>query len=367
MGNHPKLLRSVAAVLIVFTFFSISWISIQATPAAVTAVLDFEGIPEGTIVNTVFSGYGVSGDPVAGFIDVHGLTLHFGPDVNTAMIFDATCSPGGTPADCKGSGEGGDLFKPELGNVLIISKDLDSSDPDDADWKGSYYEFDFSNFGSGTVNVVNIAALDVEDEEDEGGAEIEVYSGGKDGTLLKVVLIPNVGNNGLEYVEVNQSGVDFMRITLNGSGAIDNIQVQPENVPSPTPPTLTPTEPTAVKLLYFRVEGVNGQKVTLSWRTAAEIDHYGFNLYRSADTNIANASLIHFEAAAQVPGGSLYTFTDTTPSAGQWYYWLSDVDTSGLETFDESFSPLEVLTADPSPASAPFRVFLPISISNTGP
>jgi hypothetical protein len=367
MGHNPKVPSSLAAAtLFVLVLVLTSWISTQANP---TSVMDFEGIPEGTIVDSVYSGYGVSGDIVEGSIDVHGLTTHFGPDVNTAMIFDSTCSPGGTPADCKGSGEGGDLFKPELGNVLIISKDLDSSDPDDADWVGSYYEFDFSGFGSGTVTVVNIAALDVEDEEDEGGALIEVYSGGKDGTLLKIVDIPDVGDNGLKYVDVNVTGVDFMRVTLNGSGAIDNVQIEAENVPtaSPTPPTLTPTEPTAVKLLYFRVEGVNGLEATLSWRTAAEIDHYGFNLYRSPDANLENASLIHFEPAAWEPGGTLYTYKDITPASGQWWYWLSDVDTSGTETFDEAFSPVEVLTTEKSPASAPFRIFLPISISNTGP
>jgi hypothetical protein len=366
MGYVPKIPRSLAVILIVFTLVFSPWITTRANPSS---VLDFEGIPEGTIVDSVYHGYGVSGDPVSGSISVFGLTLQFGPEVNTAMIFDATCSPGGTPADCKGSGEGDDLFKPELGNVLIISKDLDSSDPDDADWKGSYYEFDFSGFGAGTVIVDSVDVLDVEDEEDEGGAVIEVYSGGKDGILIDVIEIPNTGNNGHADVPVGIPGVDFMRITLNGSGAIDNVRVQAENVPTPTPtaPTLTPTEPTAVKLVDFRVEDVNGQEVILSWKTAAEVDNYGFNLYRSRDANFENASLIHFEPAARSRSGSEYSYPDTVPSAGGWWYWLSDLDTSGLETVDDGFSPLEVFTADESPASAAFRIFLPISISGNSP
>ena len=367
MGHKSKLPSSLAALMLVLVLVFAPWISTRANP---TSVIDFEGIPEGAIVSSVYSGYGVSGDIVSESISVHGLTVQFGPDVNTAMIFDATCSPGGTPADCKGSGEGGDLFKPELGNVLIISKDLDSSDPDDADWEGSFYEFDYSGFGSGTVIVDSIDVLDVED--DEGGAEIHVYSGGKDGTLLKVVDIPFTGDNGLATVPVGVSGVDFMRVTLNGSGAIDNVRVQAANVPTQTPtattaPTLTPTQPTAVKLLYFRLEGVNGQEVTLSWSTSAEIDNYGFNLYRSPDADLEHASLIHFEPAAWDRGGNNYSYKDTPPTAGQWWYWLADIDTAGLETFDESFSPLEVLTTNESPANAAFRIFLPISISNTGP
>jgi hypothetical protein len=362
MGEKPKIPRSFAALMLVSVFIFSTGYSTQANPIS---LIDFEGIPEGSIVDNIFWGYGVSGEFVSGSISVHGSTLNFGPDVNAAMIFDSTCSPGGTPADCTGGD--GDLFHPEGGNVLIISEDLDSSDPDDADWEGSFYEFDYSGFGSGTVTVDSIDVLDVED--DEGGAEIFVYSGGMDGTLLAVVDIPFTGDGGIASVPVNVSGVDFMRVTLNGSGAITNVQVQAENVPtaSPTPPTLTPTEPTAVKLLYFRVEGVNGLEATLSWRTAAEIDHYGFNLYRSPDANLENASLIHFEPAAWEPGGTLYTYKDITPASGQWWYWLSDVDTSGTETFDEAFSPVEVLTTEKSPASAPFRIFLPISISNTGP
>lgn len=362
MKFTSKFPSSVAAILLVLVLVFAPRIPTRANP---TSVIDFEGIPEGAIVSSVYHGYGVSGDAVSGSVSVFGLTRRFGPNVNAAMIFDATCSPGGTPANCTGGD--GDLFKPQLGNVLIISADLDSTDPNDADWKGSFFEFDYSGFGAGTVTVDSIDLLDVEDEEN--AAEVFLYSGGRGGTLLAVIDLPHTGNNGLATVPINVSGVDFMRVTLNGSGAIDNVRVQAESVPTPTPtaPTLTPTEPTAVKLLYFRVEGVNAQQVTLSWRTSAEIDNYGFNLYRSQDADLSHASLIHFEPAARNRGGNSYTYKDVPPTAGRWWYWLSDVDTTGKETFDESFSPLEVLTTNQSPASAAFHIFLPISISNNAP
>ena len=43
---------------------------------------------------------------------------------NQAMVFDSTCTPGGTPAACTGGDF--DLFQPALGNVLIVSEDGDS-------------------------------------------------------------------------------------------------------------------------------------------------------------------------------------------------------------------------------------------------
>lgn len=117
-------------------------------------------------------------------------------------------------------------------------------------------------------------------------------------------------------------------------------------------------DPTAVELLYFRVESLNGLQVTLGWATAMEIDHFGFKLYRSATSNFADAELIHFEPAPIVggnPDGAAYVYTDPTPGAGVWWYWLSDVDVNGLETFHP-----EVATAYTGQAQMPFILFLPV-------
>lgn len=202
------------------------------------AVIDFEGLAEGTIVSSVASGAGISGLSVPGSVAVFGDSPAF-PGTNTAMIFDATCAGG-----CSGGDD--DLMRPELGNILIISEDLDTSDPDDADLEGAFYQFDFSGWGPGVVTVERISILDVEDIE--GGARVELYAGGLGGTLLATVPLPNVGDAGFATVEVNVSGVDFMQVTLNGSGAIDNIEIIPDEqvvTPTPTspPPTATATSP----------------------------------------------------------------------------------------------------------------------------
>ncbi|HLF27795.1 MAG TPA: SdrD B-like domain-containing protein [Anaerolineae bacterium] len=92
--------------------------------------------------------------------------------------------------------------------------------------------------------------------------------------------------------------------------------------------------PTAVELLYFRVESVNGQQVELGWATAVEIDNFGFNLYRAPENDFNRAEPIHFEPSAiQGNGpGATYAYVDTAPAEGIWWYWLADLDTQGRET-----------------------------------
>lgn len=217
------------------------------TSAGHGSVIDFEGLARGTIVHSVSSGAGISGEVVSGSVSVFGLNPKFGPGINAAMIFDATCSPGGTPADCTGGDA--DLFAPELGNILIISENLNSDDPNDADVKGAFYKFDYSGWGSGKVTVEDILIFDVED--DEGSARVELFSGGEGGILLATVGLPITGDNKYQIVPIGIAGVDFMRVTLNGSGAIDNVRIKSEEEATPTftPPVVTATNtPTATEV-----------------------------------------------------------------------------------------------------------------------
>lgn len=309
-----KAMRSTYAIF--FIAFTILILSTSSTKAQTVSVVDFEGIPPGTIVSSVYSGYGVSGDAVDGEIGVNGLNPNLGAGVNAAMIFDATCSPGGTPADCSGGDD--DLFNPGLGNGLIISEDLDSSDPDDADVVGAVFEFIFLNWGPGTVTVESLDLQDVEVEETEE-AKIQLFADGLDDTLIGEIPIPDIGDGNWQTLPINFSGVGSIRIDLQGSGMVDNIRIS--------------TEPTAVTLLYFRVDDARKGQVKLSWATSAEIDNVGFNLYRSPTANMGKALKVHTEPAGGGTGGHTYTFTDTPPGNGPWWYWLADIDTKGQETF----------------------------------
>ncbi len=308
----------IIAFALLFVYAFILSTSVSTKAQSVFAVIDFEGIPPGTIVDTLYSGYGISGDPIEGHVIVFGFNPVFGEGINTAMIFDMTCPPGNVPADC--SGNDADLFNPSFGNTIIISEDIDSSDPDDADVQGERLGFEYSQLGDGTGAFIE--SLEVQDiEEDQGeleDAKIIFYEGGLGGTPVGEVDIPNTGNGNTALVPVNVAGVDAMKIDLAGSGTVNNIRFV--------------AQPTAVELLYFRVERPAGGDVNLSWATAAEIDNLGFYIYRGSTLNLGDAERIHFEPAGGGSAGHTYSYTDS-PGEGSWFYWLSDIDTHGVETF----------------------------------
>jgi len=191
--------------------------------SATASVIDFElGLRAGEIVSRVDAQKGISGHDAGGFVGVYGFNPAFGQ--NAAMIFDATCN-GKTAAQCSGGDK--DLFKPELGNVLIISEDLNSSWPNDRNAPGGTFNFDFESWGPGTVTVggVVLNVLDVEAAE-TAGASVKLYADSGN-TLLETIPISATGNNGLGTVEllVNVSGVARMVVDLKGSGAIDNVHI----------------------------------------------------------------------------------------------------------------------------------------------
>jgi hypothetical protein len=91
--------------------------------------------------------------------------------------------------------------------------------------------------------------------------------------------------------------------------------------------------PTAVELLYFRIEGYQTQQTELAWATALESDNLGFYIYRAPADDLSRASQVAFIPSQAHSGGATYAYTDQAPGAGPWWYWLADVDTSMRETF----------------------------------
>ncbi len=194
----------------------------------ICALIDFEGISPGSTVAVLSSGSGISGAPVAGFITVSGLNPLVGG--NAAMIYDSLCASGCT-------GEDWDLEAPALGTTLIVSEDLDGSDPDDLAGKlGQTLTFDFTHFGPGAylstatgagigglghVRIASIEVLDVEATEAGGGAILMFGVGG--GAF--VAIPPTSGDNKSAVVDVSHHGVTHMTEALNGSGALDNIKL----------------------------------------------------------------------------------------------------------------------------------------------
>ena len=118
------------------------------------------------------------------------------------MIFDTSNPTGGDF----------DLATEERGNVLIISEDGDSSDPDDRAGGGTI-RFQWSD----DVLVTSIGLLDIE----KTGGSITAYD--DDGELLRTVAIPVIGDNSLGQVDINTAEVAYLDINLVGSGAITQL------------------------------------------------------------------------------------------------------------------------------------------------
>ncbi len=179
--------------------------------------------------------------------------------------------------------------------------------------------------------------------------------GGNILALTSIDLKSGASLNGRALAQTGAVTLDSNSISLTCAAAPTNTPTitpgpspTPTNTPTSTPtitpgpsptPTITPTAtstppPTAVELLSF-VASRHGQTVALNWATAAEVDNYGFNLYRANVDNFAQAELIRFEPSAiqgGTGGGATYGTQDTPPGQGTWWYWLADVDTQGVQT-----------------------------------
>lgn len=213
--------------------------SLPLAAEEVTATINFEGPPAGTIVSSI------DGDSTGGAVGpvvVFGVNPLF-PGSNAAMIFDSDVPTGGdtdlgTPNEtCLGGGPGhgiggeaGKTFENcvPLHNVLIISEDLDTTDPDDADLRGTSFSFDFSGlsypFVPDDVTIFSLTIMDVENVE--GPASIVLYDAMDN--VLGTFLTPVTGDNGVATVltgapGVGTSGVSRMEVVLQGSAAIDNL------------------------------------------------------------------------------------------------------------------------------------------------
>jgi len=167
--------------------------------------------PEDVAVERIDFGSSSAGELSAGDVitdQFDGLTVSVGEGLD-AMIFDSANPTGGDT----------DLFTAEEGNVLIISEDGDSSDPDD-NIGGGTLMFDWD----GVVSVDSIGLLDIE----EAGGTVTLY-GDDDMTVLSLVEIPSLGDSSYQSLSLEVDGVSKMDVFLAGSGAISEIALNVDN------------------------------------------------------------------------------------------------------------------------------------------
>jgi hypothetical protein len=239
--------RAMRAQLIVVGVLALSAIlPSMAFAAEKNAVIDFETVSspesptgEGLIVDRVSSGAGMSGDAIDGHVGIFGDSPKATIVGNAALIFDATCTvdgAGGTPNDCTGNER--TLWNPLLGNVLIMADNLDDDnnngrvdDPNSSDLPNTVFDFDFATLATGTATVQSVDLMDI--DSDEQPATIELF---RNGASIGSVPVPSNGDNIATTVPVNIGPADAMKITLQGSGAIDHIRLSvTEADPEPQP------------------------------------------------------------------------------------------------------------------------------------
>lgn len=105
---------------------------------------------------------------------------------------------------------GGDsgLVNADHGNILIISEDGNSANPDDNAASGTLM-FDWD----GVVSVENIGLLDIE----KSSGTITLY-GSDDTMVLTTIDIPALTNNSYQPLNIRTAGVSKMDVLLEGGG-----------------------------------------------------------------------------------------------------------------------------------------------------
>ncbi len=195
-------------------FLSIAALYIVAMVSAHAATIDFENFSPGDIV---------TGEIVSGVIlnvEPNGTTNGM---VRELMIFDGTCN-NGTANDCTGGDK--DLFFPEFGNILIISEDNDSNDPDDNAIGGNI----IFSFVQDAMNI----SLDVLDVEN-GGPMDNWVSAYLDGVLVDRIFVDSADNEAVSAMFAADLIADQIIVHLHGSGAVDNLNFSAIPIPAALP------------------------------------------------------------------------------------------------------------------------------------
>ncbi|MEL6928206.1 MAG: SGNH/GDSL hydrolase family protein [Cyanobacteria bacterium J06600_6] len=119
------------------------------------------------------------------------------------------------------SGEDFDLSATDLGNVLIISEDGDTSDPDD-NAAGGTISLEFAQ--PATVNSLGLLDMDLP------GGSIVLYD--ESDRAIETVEIEDLGYNSFQELDLNFDNVARLDLNLAGSGALTGIDFDLEQTNS---------------------------------------------------------------------------------------------------------------------------------------
>ncbi|MGB5863064.1 MAG: Hint domain-containing protein [Sulfitobacter sp.] len=240
--------------------------------------IDFNALSKGDVVTDQFADLGVT-------ISVQAN----GSGVDKALIFD-TNHP---------TGEDFDLATNNLDNVLIISEDGDTSDPDD-NAAGGKITFNFAD----EVEIKSITLLDIEET-----ATLRFFDA--HGNLISKQHVAATEDNGQVVVDLAVSGAVRFEVTLAGSGAIDDLvfidNVQDDVAPVAVDDMAETPEDTAVTIAVLMNDSdENGDMLTV---TAATSD--------DGVVEINDDGTITFTPAQDFNGPTTITYTIEDPAGNQ--------------------------------------------------
>jgi hypothetical protein len=146
---------------------------------------------------------------------------------------------------------------------------------------------------------------------------------------------PNGVNSPAEWLDITfnlQGGQSFDDVIAELSTGALRIGIHVQGFANGGSESFINDPSTAVELASFGAQASHGQ-VTLQWSTGSEVNNAGFNLYRATSASgqrvKVNDRLI--AAKGNEASGSSYNTLDV-PGYGGFYYWLEDVDYTGLST-----------------------------------
>jgi len=163
------------------------------------------------------------------------------------------------------------------------------------------------------------------------------------------VIIPSSGDGVLAFTvqidiadQSQNAGLTFDGSLMSGEQFLDN-----ETTSWPTiDATSTLDPPLPITLSSLSATYVSAGMVRVDWTTETETDNYGFEVQKSADTigNYATIpnSFIPGHGTTIVPHS--YSYTDSSASAGVWYYRLKQIDNDGTINYTDGVQ-VEVLTS----------------------
>ncbi len=183
-----------------------------ATTSPLCRVIDFEAGPNS---GTLFKGNKIGNltDELQPWADWGVTMTSIAPANHPLMIFDSANPTGGDP-DLQTPGTGTGNTEPQR-NVLIISEDGDSSDPDD-DAGGGTMVITFNV----PVQITTLGLLDIESTS----TNVKAFDAETGGTLLTTVNAQDLADNSFQVIDVSTSGVRRLEVQFAGSGALTDFE-----------------------------------------------------------------------------------------------------------------------------------------------